>query len=98
MARLAASEAAGIEAGEDGELGVAGVEAGLGTEWSLAKHIRHFPANRGLWSGSRSRPHSKHNKLNPAGWGGGRKQDDLCKCWRDPLSGEPWRDAGVTPW
>ena len=48
MARLAASEAAGIEAGEAGEGGEAGVEAGLGTELSLAKHIRHFPANRGL--------------------------------------------------
>ena len=67
VARLTASEAAGREAGDAGEAGEAGVEAGLGTELSLAKHMRHFPANRGLWSGSRSRPHSKHNKLNPTG-------------------------------
>ena len=72
VARLAASEAAAIETGEAGE---AGVEAGLGTELSFAKQMRHFPANRGLWSGSRSRPHSKHNKLSPGGgwWEEGRR-------------------------
>ena len=49
------------------------MEAGLGTELSLAKQMRHFPANRGLWSGSRSRPHSKHDKVQFWVLGGGER-------------------------
>ena len=45
--------------------------AGEGEGWddglSFAKQIRHFPANRGLWSGSRSRPQSWNKKIDRTG-------------------------------
>ena len=50
--------------------------AGEGEGWddglSFAKQIKHFPANRGLWSGSRSRPQSWNNK----------DRYDWSVCWR----------------
>ena len=52
-----AGEDTGVEDGSGG--GDAEDVVGARVVLVLAKQIKHFPPNRGLWLVSRSRPHSK---------------------------------------